>query len=115
VAASAGDRIRGVALLNCAGGMNNKAISDDWRIKLAMPLFLLIDFLLSQPPVARYLFDRFRNPENVRQVLMVSPSGEVGEGVGERCEERWGGEEGKVKGEGELEGRWGRGRGRGRW
>ena len=28
----------GTVLLNCAGGMNNKAISDDFRIKLAMPI-----------------------------------------------------------------------------
>lgn len=36
-----------------------------------MPLFLLIDWLLSQPTIARYLFDRFRTPDNVRQVLQV--------------------------------------------
>ncbi|GAB4824123.1 hypothetical protein N2152v2_011169 [Parachlorella kessleri] len=70
VSASAPDRIAGTVLLNCAGGMNNKAISDDFRIKLAMPIFLLIDYLLAQPRIARYLFDRFRTPENIRQVLM---------------------------------------------
>lgn len=58
--------------------LQNKAISDDPRIKLAMPLFLLIDWLLSQPRVARYLFDKFRSPDNVRQVLQVRE----GQGIG---------------------------------
>lgn len=51
--------------------MNNKAVADDWRIKLALPLFWLIDFLLKQPSIARALFDKFRNRENIRQVLQV--------------------------------------------
>lgn len=49
--------------------MNNKAIADDWRIRLAMPLFLLIDALLRTPPVARFLFDKFRSRDTIRQVL----------------------------------------------
>lgn len=69
VAANTPDRIRGAVLLNCAGGMNNKAIADDWRIKLAMPLFLLIDWLLQQPKLARRLFDNVRAPENLKKVL----------------------------------------------
>lgn len=63
------DSIAGLIMLNCAGGMNNKAISDDWRIKLATPVFLLIDVLLSRQRIARYLFDRFRSRENLRKVL----------------------------------------------
>lgn len=43
----------------------------DWRIRLALPLFYLIDFLLSKPRIARYLFDRFRQKENLRTVLQV--------------------------------------------
>lgn len=61
--------VAGLALLNIAGGMNNKAASDDWRIKLAAPLFALIDFVLSIPPVARALFDRVRQPETLAGVL----------------------------------------------
>ncbi|KAK7259480.1 hypothetical protein RIF29_25088 [Crotalaria pallida] len=38
--------VRGIVLLNCAGGMNNKAIVDDWRIKLLLPLLWPVDFLL---------------------------------------------------------------------
>lgn len=59
-AAGSPDAVSGVCLLNCAGGMNNKSVAEDWRVKLAMPLFLLIDWLLAQPKLARYLFDKFR-------------------------------------------------------
>ncbi|KAL4438016.1 hypothetical protein ABPG77_004237 [Micractinium sp. CCAP 211/92] len=64
------DQVAGLALLNCAGGMNNKAISDDWRIKLAMPIFLLIDLLLQRRPLAERLFNNFRTPDNIRSVLL---------------------------------------------
>ena len=49
--------------------MNNKSVSEDWRVKLAMPLFLLIDWLLAQPKLALYLFDKFRTKDNIRKVL----------------------------------------------
>jgi hypothetical protein len=41
--------------------MNNKAIVDDWRIKLLLPLLLLIDFLLKQRPLASALFQRVKD------------------------------------------------------
>ena len=69
VASTVPAQIKGVVLLNCAGGMNNKAIADDWRIKLAMPLFLLIDWLLNQPKIARRLFDNVRQPETLKKIL----------------------------------------------
>ncbi len=69
VAAKIPDRVSGVVLFNCAGGMNNKAISDDWRIKLAMPIFLLIDWILNQPKLARRLFDNVRQTDNLKQIL----------------------------------------------
>lgn len=47
-------------MLNCAGGMNNKAIVDDWRIKLVFPLLLFIDFLLKQKGIASFIFERVR-------------------------------------------------------
>jgi len=52
--------VRGLVLLNCAGGMNNKAIVDDWRIKLLFPLLWLFDFLLSQRGIASAIFERVR-------------------------------------------------------
>mmetsp|Transcript_22651 Transcript_22651/g.56875 ORF Transcript_22651/g.56875 Transcript_22651/m.56875 type:complete len:376 (-) Transcript_22651:594-1721(-) len=60
--------VRGTVLLNCAAGMNNKAVKGDWRIQLAMPLFLLIDFILKSA-VGRTLFDNVRQPENIRGAL----------------------------------------------
>ena len=64
-----GVEVAGVALLNCAGGLNNKGAADDLRVAVFLPLFWLIDWLLSIPSVARALFDRFRSRENVAQVL----------------------------------------------
>ncbi|GKU96160.1 hypothetical protein SLEP1_g9427 [Rubroshorea leprosula] len=52
--------VHGLVLLNCAGGMNNKAIVDDWRIKLIFPLLLFIDFLLKQRRIASAIFERVR-------------------------------------------------------
>jgi hypothetical protein len=40
--------------------MNNKAIVDDWRIKLLLPLLWLIDFLLKQRSIASALFGRVK-------------------------------------------------------
>lgn len=54
---------------NFAGGMNNKARTDDWRVKLAFPIFLLIDVVLKTEILASRLFTNFRTAENVRGVL----------------------------------------------
>ena len=59
--------VRGLVLLNCAGGMNNKAIVDDWRIKLLLPLLWLFDFLMKQRGIASSFFERFKQ----RLVLML--------------------------------------------
>ncbi|CAI5524276.1 unnamed protein product [Closterium sp. Naga37s-1] len=67
-AALPGEEVAGV-LVNCAGGLNNKAIQDDWRIRLALPLFLLIDWLLSFSPLATAIFNRVRIRDNVASVL----------------------------------------------
>jgi len=66
-----GQKVADLLSLPGAGAMNNKAISDDWRIKLAMPIFLLIDFLLKQPKIARTLFDNFRAKEQLRKTLLA--------------------------------------------
>ncbi|KAK9907565.1 hypothetical protein WJX75_006039 [Coccomyxa subellipsoidea] len=63
--------VRGTVLLNCAGGMNTKGLTDDWRVRLAFPFFLLIDFLLSRQRIARWLFDGFRTKENLRKALLA--------------------------------------------
>ncbi|XP_071711542.1 uncharacterized protein [Rutidosis leptorrhynchoides] len=62
--------VQGLVLLNCAGGMNNKAIVDDWRIKLVYPLLLLIDFLLKQNRIASFIFERARQRESLKNILL---------------------------------------------
>lgn len=51
--------------------MNNKSLTDDWRIRLALPLFLLIDFLLKIKPIADYLFRTYASKANVERILQA--------------------------------------------
>ncbi|KAJ4850018.1 hypothetical protein Tsubulata_014052 [Turnera subulata] len=60
----------GLVLLNCAGGMNNKAIVDDWRIKLLLPLLWLIDFLLKQRAIASSIFERVKQRDTLKNILL---------------------------------------------
>ncbi|KAG8085600.1 hypothetical protein GUJ93_ZPchr0010g8720 [Zizania palustris] len=69
-AESSRDFVRGLVLLNCSGGMNNKAIVDDWRIKLLLPLLWLIDFLLKQRRIASSLFERVKDRNNLKNILL---------------------------------------------
>lgn len=62
--------VRGLVLLNCSGGMNNKAIVDDWRIKLLLPLLWLIDFLLKQRAIASSIFERVKQRDTLRNILL---------------------------------------------
>ena len=50
-----------------------QGLVDDWRVRLAFPFFMLIDFLLSRQRIARYLFDNFRTKDNLKNVLRVRP------------------------------------------
>lgn len=61
--------IKALVLLNCAGGMNNKAVVDDWRIKLLFPLLWLIDFLLNQRWIASFIFERVKQKESLKNIL----------------------------------------------
>ena len=69
MAAADSSSVKSLVLLNCAGGLNNKAIQEDWRVKLAMPLFLLIDLLLKNQQIGTWLFDKVRDRENLRKIL----------------------------------------------
>ncbi|XP_052200140.1 uncharacterized protein LOC127806716 isoform X2 [Diospyros lotus] len=62
--------VRGLVLLNCAGGMNNKAIVDDWRIRLLLPLLWFFDFLLNQRRIASFIFERVTQRDNLRNILL---------------------------------------------
>lgn len=64
-------RIDSVCTLNCAGGVNNKAFAfQDWRTAIAYPLFLLIDLLLLQRPIAERVLRKVREKETVRSLLL---------------------------------------------
>lgn len=74
-ASSRNPAVAGVGLFNCAIGMNSKAPArpDDpiaYKIFFALfsPAFKLIDLLLASP-LARALFDKVRDRENVRGIL----------------------------------------------
>lgn len=66
---SSSSLVAGLVLLNCAGGMNNKAIVDDWRIKLLLPLLWLFDFLLKQKVIASAIFERVKQRDTLRKIL----------------------------------------------
>jgi len=71
-------RVRGLCLINTAGAMNNRgalALDDDGlpsdglspvTLRVAQTVFALLDWVLSKPPLARWLFDRVRRRDNVR-------------------------------------------------
>jgi hypothetical protein len=40
-------------------------------LQAAAPAFMLVDWLLSRQRIARYLFDSFRQPDNLKKVLQV--------------------------------------------
>jgi pimeloyl-ACP methyl ester carboxylesterase len=80
VASSEPELVRGVCLINCAGGMNNKVKQmpgdfDDFPIqyKLVGPIFkvvlAIIDTVLKIEPVATKIFNNVRSEENVRNAL----------------------------------------------
>jgi len=80
VAAQAGNSAAGIALINCAGGMNNKVkrLDGDFdgfglQYKLIVPIFnvvlFIIDTVLKIEPIARPLFENVRGEENVRGAL----------------------------------------------
>jgi len=64
-------QVRGVVILNCAGGMNSKFILEleDWRWKLFTPLFALIDLVLKTDWILRPLFEKLSRRESIASVL----------------------------------------------
>ena len=70
VASTAPEHVAGLALLNCAGGMNQRNLyGDDPTLAALAPLFWLVEKLLKTKPIARFLFNAFRSKANVRQIL----------------------------------------------
>ncbi|XP_024383373.1 uncharacterized protein [Physcomitrium patens] len=70
-AAKAGsDLFTGIVLLNCAGAMNRKGLAQDGlALRLVAPIFIVVEYLLQQPKIANFLFNKFRSKENVKQIL----------------------------------------------
>ena len=53
--------VKGVCLLNCVGGMNQKGIyQDDWTVAAAKPLFAVIEWLLKRRGIANWMFNQFK-------------------------------------------------------
>ena len=80
VAAESPKTTAGIALINCAGGMNNKVKRLDgdfdgygWQYKAVVPIFsvvlAIIDAVLKVEPIAKPLFESVRGEENVRGAL----------------------------------------------
>ena len=59
-----------LAFMRCVGTM--QGLTDDWRVRLAFPIFRLIDILLSRQRIARFLFKNFRTKDNLKKVLQVT-------------------------------------------
>lgn len=61
---------QGLVLLNCSASMNRKGLAqDDLLLAALTPVFVLLEFLLKKPRIANYLFEGFRNKENVKRIL----------------------------------------------
>lgn len=80
VASASPKSTKGIALINCAGGMNNKVKRLDgdfdgygWQYKAIVPIFnvvlAVIDTVLKIEPIAKPLFNNVRGEENVRGAL----------------------------------------------
>ena len=80
VASETPELVKGICLINCAGGMNNKVkqMPGDfdgfaWQYKLVGPIFkvvlAIIDTILKIEPIATKIFDNVRSEESVRNAL----------------------------------------------
>lgn len=51
---------RGLVLLNCAGAMNRKGLTQDGALlKIMSPIFAVVEYFLQRPKIASFLFDKF--------------------------------------------------------
>lgn len=65
VASEKRELAKGVCLLNCVGGMNQRGLyKDSLQLAFMRPIFELFEFLLKQKSVAAYLFSKFRCAES---------------------------------------------------
>ena len=64
-----GEKLKGVYMVNCSGGMNITAGIDKPPTTFFGWVVLLVTNLLKIDPICNVLFDKTRDPENVRQTL----------------------------------------------
>ena len=62
-------RLKGIYLVNCAGGMNISHILDDPPTTSFGWTVLLVTNLLKLDPINNLLFDKVRDPQNVKETL----------------------------------------------
>ena len=61
VASERPELAKGICLLNCVGGMNQRGLyKDSWQLVVLWPLVVLFEKLLKQKKVASYVFSKFR-------------------------------------------------------
>ena len=61
VASEVPESVKGVCLLNCVGGMNQRGLyKDSLQLAVMRPIFELFEFLLKRKNIASYLFSKFR-------------------------------------------------------
>lgn len=61
VASERPDLVKGMCLLNCVGGMNQRGLyKDSVQLLLMRPFFELLEALLKRKKIAAYLFEKFR-------------------------------------------------------
>ena len=61
VASEVPSAVKGVCLLNCAGGMNQRGLyKDSLQLAVMRPLFEFFEFLLKRKNIASFLFSKFR-------------------------------------------------------
>jgi len=72
VASEQPDLVKGVCLLNCVGGMNQRGLyKDSLQVALMRPVFELLEFLLKKRSIASWLFTRFSSRDRVEQLLKM--------------------------------------------
>lgn len=65
--------VRGMCLLNCVGGMNQRGLyGDSLQLLLMRPVFELLEALLKRKTMASWLFSKFRHAAPWRLSMMAS-------------------------------------------
>ena len=53
--------VKGICLLNCVGGMNQRGLyKDSWQLALMRPFFEILEWCLKRKRFASVLFSKFR-------------------------------------------------------